>query len=91
MPSPQPAERGPAASGRGGRRRHPDPPRRRWSLRARDLRQRTAYLITVVHAPSGTVTLYLHGPVVLEPADLRRLQRQLADALACVLADGGQW
>lgn len=43
------------------------------------------------HAPGRTVTLYLNGPAVLEPGDLRRLMRQLSDALACVIADGGDY
>lgn len=73
------------------RRQAPDPPRRRWSVRARDLQHRTAYVIVAVHVPSATVTLHLRGPAVLTAADVRRLQRHLGDALACVLADGGDW
>ena len=69
----------------------PGAPRRRWTLRARDLRHRTTYVVTAVHAPSMTVTLYLTGPAVLGPADLRRLRCQLDDALACVIADGADW
>lgn len=87
------AHRRAAAPGRGrGSRRAPDPPRRRWSLRARDFQHRTAYVVTTVDPGSGTVTLHMRGAVaVLDPSDVRRLQHDLADALACVFADGGEW
>lgn len=75
-------------------RRAPDPPRRRWNLPARDLQHRPTYLVTEVHAASGTVTVQLHGPAVLHAVlhadDVRRLQQHLADALACALADGAE-
>lgn len=49
------------------------------------------YVVTAVHVPSRTVTLHLIGPAVLEPADLHRFRRQLDDALAAVIADGGDY
>lgn len=65
--------------------------RRRWVLRVRDMRQRTIYIVTAVHAPSRTVTLHVTTPAVLHAADIRRLQRDLGDALACLLADGAEY
>lgn len=79
---PRPPGRGAAGAGA---------PRRRWTLRVRDLLSRPIYIVTAVHEPSRTVTVHLRGPAVLEPRDLRRFRRQLDDALAAVIADGGDY
>lgn len=71
-------------------RRGPEP-RRRWTVRARDLRLRQIWLVIAVHEPSRTVTLHVPGPAVLAPIDLLRLQNRLGEALARVLADGGDF